>query len=76
MVLWKDETAAGQTYKYVWVSKVHSGIDGKIRSADVEYKIPGESKFRVLTIPIHKLMLIVPWRSRRWRDLQTWEEGH
>jgi hypothetical protein len=30
------------------------------QSADVEYKVPGESKFRVSTRPIHKLVLIDP----------------
>jgi hypothetical protein len=35
------------------------GVDGKVGSADVEYKIPGEAKFRVTTKPIHKLVLVV-----------------
>jgi hypothetical protein len=35
-------------------------MDGKVLSADVKYKIPGESTFRVTTRPIHKLVLIVP----------------
>jgi hypothetical protein len=60
VVLRKDETAAGQTYKYVRIVGVNLGSDGKVRSGDVEYKIPGESKFRVTTRPIHKLILVVP----------------
>jgi hypothetical protein len=32
IVLWKDKTAAGQTYKYVRVIKVHAGTNGKVRS--------------------------------------------
>jgi hypothetical protein len=60
IVLRKDETAAGQTYKYAKVVKVHVGSDGKVRAADVEYKLPGESVFRMTTRPIHKLVLIVP----------------
>ncbi len=39
VVLRKDETAAGQTYKYASVVGVHVGLDGKVRSADVIYKI-------------------------------------
>jgi hypothetical protein len=60
VILRKDETAARQTYKYAQVVSVHTGLDGKVRSADVEYKIPGESKVRVTTSPIHKLILLVP----------------
>ncbi len=59
-MLRKDETAAGQTYKYARVTKVHVGTDGKVRAADIEYKIPGEVLFRSITRPIHKLVLIVP----------------
>ncbi len=47
VVLREDETAAGQTYKYALIVKVHAGVDGRIRSADIEDKIPGENKFRV-----------------------------
>jgi hypothetical protein len=60
IVLRKDETAAGQTYKYAKVVKVHAGTDGKVRAADIEYKLPGESVFRTTTRPIHKLVLIIP----------------
>jgi hypothetical protein len=60
VVLRKDETAAGQTYKYAKVIKVHVSADGKVRAADVEYKLPGESVFRTTTRPIHKLVLVVP----------------
>jgi hypothetical protein len=60
IVLRKDETAAGQTYKYAKVVKVHTSTDDKVRAADVEYKLPGESVFRTTTRPIHKLVLVVP----------------
>jgi hypothetical protein len=60
IVLRKDETAAGQTYKYAKVVKVHISADGKVRAADIEYKLPGESVFRTTTRPIHKLVLVVP----------------
>jgi hypothetical protein len=60
IVLRKDETAAGQTYKYAKVVKVHAGTDGKVRAADIEYKLPGESVFRITTRPIHKLVLVIP----------------
>jgi hypothetical protein len=38
IVLRKDETAAGQMYKYARVTKVHIGTYGKVRAADIEYK--------------------------------------
>jgi hypothetical protein len=60
IVLRKDETAAGQTYKYAKVTRVHTSADGKVRAADIEYKLPGESVFRMTTRPIHKLVLVVP----------------
>ncbi len=60
VVLRKDETAAGQTYKYAKVTRVHTSTDGKVRAADIEYKLPGESVFRTTTRPIHKLVLVVP----------------
>jgi hypothetical protein len=60
IVLRKDKTAAGPTYKYAKVVKVHTSADGRVRAADVEYKLPGESVFRVTTRPIHKLVLVVP----------------
>ncbi len=31
-----------------------------MRAADIEYKLPGESVFRITTRPIHKLVLFVP----------------
>jgi hypothetical protein len=59
IVLRKDETEAGQTYKYVRVTNVHIGTDGKVRAADIEYKVPRESKFRTTTSLIHKLVLVI-----------------
>jgi hypothetical protein len=60
IVLRKDETAAGQTYKYAKVVRVHTSTDGKVRAADIEYRLPGESVFRTTTRPIHKLVMIIP----------------
>jgi hypothetical protein len=60
IVLGKDETAAGQTYKYARVTKVHISTDGRVRAADVEYKLPGEVGFRTTTRPIHKLVMVLP----------------
>jgi hypothetical protein len=60
IVLRKDETAAGQTYKYARVTKVHVSADGRVRAADVEYKLPGEAVFRTTTRPIHKLVMVLP----------------
>ncbi len=39
---------------------MHTSTDDKVRAADVEYKLPGESVFRTTTRPIHKLVLVVP----------------
>jgi hypothetical protein len=58
VVLRKDETAAGQTYKYARITKVQVGSDGKVRAADIEYKVPGDSKFRSTTRPIQKFCLV------------------
>ncbi len=60
IVLRKDETAAGQTYKYARVTKVHVSTDGRVRAADIEYKLPGEAGFRTTTRPIHKLVMVLP----------------
>jgi hypothetical protein len=60
IVLRKDETAAGQTYKYAKVTKVHVSADGRVRAADIEYKLPGEGSFRTTTRPIHKLVMVLP----------------
>jgi hypothetical protein len=75
IVLRKDETAAGQTYKYAKVVKVHTSEDGKVRAADIEYKLPGESVFRVITRPIHKLVLVVPAEEQATKNGQTKEKS-
>ncbi len=74
VVLRKDETAAGQTYKYAKVVRVHTSADGKVRAADIEYKLPGESVFRTTTRPIHKLVLVVPVEEQAVADDQVEEE--
>ncbi len=75
VVLRKDETAAGQTYKYAKVVRVHTSADGKVRAADIEYKLPGESVFRMTTRPIHKLVLVVPIEEQAIASDQAEEEG-
>jgi hypothetical protein len=74
IVLRKDETAAGQTYKYAKVIKVHISADGRVRAADIEYKLPGESAFRTTTQPIHKLVLVVPVEEQALAGGQEEEE--
>jgi hypothetical protein len=74
-VLRKDETAAGQTYKYAKVVKLHTSTDGKVRAADIKYKLPGESVFRTTTRPIHKLVLVVPVEEQISIVGQAGEEG-
>jgi hypothetical protein len=74
IVLRKDETAAGQTYKHAKVIKVHVSTDGRVRAADIEYKLPGESVFRMTTRPIHKLVLVVPVEEQAGAGEQE-EEG-
>ncbi len=75
VVLRKDETAAGQTYKYAKVIKVHTSVDGKVRAADIEYKLPGESIFRTTTRPIHKLVLVIPVEEQALAGDRAGEEG-
>jgi hypothetical protein len=60
IVFRKNETAASQTFKYARVTKVHVGTDGKVRSVDIEYRLPGETRYRTTTRPIHKMVLIIP----------------
>jgi hypothetical protein len=74
VVLRKDETAAGQTYKYARITKVHVGSDGKVRAEDIEYKVPGEPKFRSTTRPIHKLVLVVPVEEQTMKEIEKPEE--
>ncbi len=52
---------------------MYAGADGKVRAADVEYKVPGESKFRVTTRPIHNLVLVVPVEEQTMEE--TEEQG-
>jgi hypothetical protein len=75
IVLRKDETAAGQTYKYAKVIKVHTSADGKVRAADIEYKLPRESVFRTTTRSIHKLVLVVPVEEQAVAGEQEEEEA-
>ncbi len=70
-VLRKDETPAGQTYMYARVVNVHVGSDGRARTADVEYRIPGEAKFWETTRPIHKLILVVPVEEQTTKEKET-----
>jgi hypothetical protein len=75
VVLRKDKTAAGQTYKYARVTKVHVGSDGKVRVANIVYKVPGESKFCTTTRPIHKLILIVPVEEQTIEEEEDGSNG-
>jgi Family of unknown function (DUF5641) len=61
VVLLKDETAAGNTYKLARVVEVfRDEKDGKVRKVSVAYKNVTEKVFRVSTRPIHKIVLVVP----------------
>jgi hypothetical protein len=75
VVIRKDETAAGQTYKYAKVTRLHTSTDGKVRAADIEYKLPGESVFRTTTRPILKLVLVVPIEEQASAVDQAGGEG-
>jgi hypothetical protein len=55
---------ARHMYKYARIIGIHVGSDGKVRSADMEYKVPGKSKFRVTTRLIHKLVMVVPMEEQ------------
>jgi hypothetical protein len=39
---------------------VHVSTDGRVRAADVEYKLPGETVYRTTTRSIHKLVMVLP----------------
>ncbi len=39
---------------------MHVSTDGRVRAADIEYKLPGEASFRTTTRPIHKLVMVLP----------------
>jgi hypothetical protein len=71
IILRNDETVVGQKYKHARVVKFHEGMDGKARLADVEYNMPGESKFRMSTRPIHKLVVVIPGKEQTMED--GWE---
>jgi Family of unknown function (DUF5641) len=61
VVLLKDETAAGNTYKLARVTEVfRDEKDGRVRKVSVAYKNVTEKVFRVSTRPIHKIVLVVP----------------
>ncbi len=60
IVLIKDKTAAGQSYKHTRVNNFREVSDGKVRSVSVKFKNPGESRFRMTTNPIHKLIMLAP----------------
>ncbi len=62
-VLRKDYTAARQSYKNARVVRTSDRNDGKMRSADVEYTIPRESRVGTITRPIHKMTMVVPCRE-------------
>jgi hypothetical protein len=48
-------------------------LDGKVKAADIEYKVPGESKFRSTTRPIHKLVLVVPVEEQTMEETEKLE---
>jgi hypothetical protein len=61
VVLLKDETAAGSTYKLAGVTEVfRDEKDGRVRKVSVAYKNVTEQVFRVSTRPIHNIVLVVP----------------
>jgi hypothetical protein len=39
---------------------IHKESDGKVRSEEVKYKIPGEIGFRITTHSTSKLIMVVP----------------
>ncbi len=74
VVLRKDETTAGQTYKYARIVNIHFGTDGKVRAADVSYKVHGESKFRVSTRPIHIFVLVVTVEEQTMEEAEEHDD--
>jgi hypothetical protein len=66
IMLWKDEMAAVQTYKYARLIKVHKSMEEIVCSADVKYKLPGEERFMMTTRPLHKLIMKVPVKKQKF----------
>ncbi len=64
IVLRKEETAASQTYKHARVIKAHVGTDGRVRTAEIKYRLPGETVYRTTTRPVHKLVMVIQWKSK------------
>jgi hypothetical protein len=61
IVLLKDETAAGDTYKLARVVEVFRNTqDARVCEVTVAYKNFNEKSFRTSTRPIHKIVLVVP----------------
>jgi hypothetical protein len=62
VVLLKDKTAAGNTYKLARVVEVfrdeRDERDGKVRKLSVAYKNINKNVFRTSTRPIHKIVLV------------------
>jgi hypothetical protein len=61
VVLLKDETAVGSTYKLARVIEIiRDERDGKVRKVTVAYKNFSEKTFRTSMRPIQKVVLVVP----------------
>jgi hypothetical protein len=68
----KSETAALQMCKSHQSAK---GEDGRVHSIDVEYNLPGESEFQSTTMPIHKLVMVVPAEEQEFMGDEDFNVG-
>ena len=75
VVLMKNETAVSKMYRLARVYKVFpSETDNLVRKALIQYKNPGEKKFRFSERPVQGLVLLLPIEEQKEWQVQ-WDHG-
>ena len=75
VVLMKNETAVSKMYRLARVYKVFpSESDSLVRKALIQYKNPGERKFRFSERPVQGLVLLMPIEEQKEWQVQ-WDHG-
>ncbi len=71
----KNETAVSKMYRLARVYKVFpSESDSLVRKALIQYKNPGERKFRFSERPVQGLVLLLPIEEQKEWQVQ-WDHG-
>ena len=74
-MLMKNETAVSKMYRLARVHKIlPSESDNLVRKALIQYKNPGERKFRFLERPVQGLVLLLPIEEQKEWQVQ-WDHG-